>query len=373
MSSIHIDLEGQALDSTSTLGPYAETENGKDDQPSETSLLLNRTETNDTQGSCVDIHYIGVDRRQFRMIIACMVFGNGIGFFDSTLMASSHPAITSYFNASNAASWLSTVFYLTSTVFQPLYGRISDTTGRRPVMGFAIVLFLLTTVWCALAQSMGSFIAARACCGAGAGGVISMSMIIMSDVVKIEYRGIYQSYLNMSLGVGSGLGAALGGFLCDRLGWRWVFGIQVPLIVAYLLLAFFFVPQNLGPNLAESQGKTLRDSFQNFDSRGAVVLTVTVTSLILGINLGGNIYTWTHPLVITALVLSLCSAVFLVHTERHAQRPMLPIPLLTTRPVSSLMWSNLLSSIVTNTVLFSKHPEPVPATISSATATSCLI
>lgn len=94
--------------------------------------------------------------------------------FDSTLMASSHPVITSYFNASNSASWLSTAFLLTSTSLQPLCGRISDTIGRRPLYLAGLALLAATTAWCALAQSIGSFIAARAFCGVGAAGVLAM-------------------------------------------------------------------------------------------------------------------------------------------------------------------------------------------------------
>jgi MFS family permease len=88
--------------------------------------------------------------------------------FDSTLMASSHPVITSYFNASNSASWLSTAFLLTSTALQPLFGRVSDTIGRRPLYLLGLLFLSITTAWCALAQSIGSFIAARAFCGLGA-------------------------------------------------------------------------------------------------------------------------------------------------------------------------------------------------------------
>jgi MFS family permease len=88
-----------------------------------------------------------------------------------TILASSHPVITSYFNASNSASWLSTAFLLTSTAFQPLFGRISDTMGRKPPFIFTLTVFLLATLWCALAQSMTEFIVARAFCGLGAGGL----------------------------------------------------------------------------------------------------------------------------------------------------------------------------------------------------------
>jgi nitrate/nitrite transporter NarK len=111
---------------------------------------------------------------QFWLLYSPILFQYFVATFDSTLMASSHPVITSYFHSSNSASWLSTAFMLTSTAFQPLFGRVSDTIGRRPMYLFALVMFACTTAWCALAQSIGSFIAARAFCGLGAGGVMAM-------------------------------------------------------------------------------------------------------------------------------------------------------------------------------------------------------
>ena len=154
--------------------------------------------------------------------------------FDSTLMASSHPVITSYFHASNSASWLSTAFLLTSTSLQPLMGRLSDTVGRRPLYLAGLVVLAATTAWCALAQTIGSFIAARALCGIGAAGVLSMGNIMTNDLVSIEVRGTYQAYINLFYGGGSACGAAFGGVLCDKLGWRMTFAVQIPVLALRL-------------------------------------------------------------------------------------------------------------------------------------------
>jgi len=148
------------------------------------------------------------------------------------------------------------------------------------------------------------------------------------------------------------MGAAFGGLLCDSLGWRAAFSVQLPFIFVYGLLAFFSTPDNLGPNLAKTQGKTLREAFGSFDVVGALLLTVTITCLILGINLGGNVFTWTHPVVLTSLALFAVAAVLLVPVERRAEWPILPLPLLSTIPNANLMWSNFLGAIITNTVLF---------------------
>lgn len=168
----------------------------------------------------------GISVRQFWLIFLGLMGNMFIVCFDSTIMASSHPVITSYFHSANSASWLSTAFLLTSTAFQPLSGRLSDTMGRKPPLIFGMVLFIAGTLWCALAQSMTSFILARALCGLGAGATMTMGSIITSDLVPIEIRGIYQSYINIVYGLGSALGVATGGAMADHLGWRWEFGVQ---------------------------------------------------------------------------------------------------------------------------------------------------
>ncbi|EXJ93381.1 hypothetical protein A1O1_01773 [Capronia coronata CBS 617.96] len=328
--------------------PTAEEADGH--QPTETTSLLPKPKAADEKPA--DVHYRNITGPRFRFLFASIIFGSTIAFFDSTLMASAHPVITSYFHASNAASWVSTVFYLTSTVFQPLYGRLSDTIGRRPVFLAAITMFFLSTAWCGAAGNIGSFIAARGVCGLGAGGVISMAGILTSDVVKIEYRGIYQSYFNVSYGLGNGLGAALGGLLCDRLGWRAAFYLQLPFIFVYGMLAFLSCPADLGPNLAKTQGKTIRESFKTFDSLGAIFLTVTVSCLILGVNLGGNVFPWTHPVVISSLVLFVVAAASLYFVERKAYLPIMPVKLLSTIPTANLMFSNVSGAIATNTIIF---------------------
>ena len=131
----------------------------------------------------------GISHGRFWWIFGSVLALHFVSCFDGTIMASSHPVITSYFQSSNSASWLSTAFLLTSTAFQPLLGRLSDTVGRKGPYLVTATIFALATLWCALAQSMASFIAARAVCGIGAGGVMTLGSIIVSDLVPIERRG----------------------------------------------------------------------------------------------------------------------------------------------------------------------------------------
>jgi hypothetical protein len=224
----------------------------------------------------------GVSVGTFWLIFGGILVTYFVACFDSTIMVSSHPVITSYFHSSNSASWLSTAFLLTSTSFQPLFGRLSDTIGRKTPYLFTMTIFLIATIWCALAQSMTSFIIARAVCGLGAGGMMAMGSIITSDLVPIEIRGIYQSYINIIFGIGSAMGAALGGAIADSLGWRWEFGVQVPLIAACVVGCAFTVPRKLGL-AAGVEKKTLWEAMKVFDYKGSLLLTSSITFLILGI------------------------------------------------------------------------------------------
>lgn len=303
---------------------------------------------NDTDEST----FIGISPQRFWLVFVVIMLGYFIACFDSTLMASSHPVITSYFGASQAASWLSTVFLITSTAFQPLFGRLSDTIGRKPVFMLSFAIFGLTTLWCALADSIESFIAARAVCGLGAGGTMSMSLIIVSDLVRIEHRGVFQSHINLAFGLGSASGAALGGWLCDSLGWRWAFGIQVPFIAICLVLGLLFTPSELGPMLINAQGGGAWVALKNFDWLGSLSLITAVTSLILVLNLGGNIFPWSSPIVMACFALFILAALAFLYVETRAAQPLMPLQLLCKPPISNMVFANLSGAIASNTVLF---------------------
>ncbi|RYP78545.1 hypothetical protein DL771_000498 [Monosporascus sp. 5C6A] len=292
---------------------------------------------------------IDTDNRRFWAVFVGVMATYFIACFDGTIMASSHPVITSYFRSSNSASWLSTAFLLTNTAFQPMVGRLSDSVGRKPPYLVTVTIFAVATLWCALARSMTSFVIARALCGLGAGGMMALCNIIISDLVPIERRGPYQSYINIVYGIGTVAGTALGGLLADRLGWRWEFGIQVPPLVLMLFVAAWVIPADLG--LYEKR-ETLREAAKAFDFPGSLLLTTSITSLILGLNLGGNVLPWSHPFIIASLIASgVCFPVCL-WVESRAKRPILPLELLHSSPRANIIFSNFLASFLMNAILF---------------------
>ncbi|KAK4189294.1 major facilitator superfamily domain-containing protein [Podospora australis] len=292
----------------------------------------------------------GLSVGRFWLLFAQILMGHFICCFDGTIMASSHPVITSYFGSSNSASWLSTAFLLTSTSFQPLLGGLSNAIGRKRPYIFTTGIFLVATIWCALARSMAEFIIARAVCGLGAGGIMTLGSIIMSDVVPIEIRGTYQSYINIVYGVGSMLGAALGGAMADYLGWRWEFGVQVPVLAAGLVISIFVVPSELG--LYGKKRQTVREAMETFDFAGSALMSTSVTALILGLNLGGNIYPWSHPIVLASLTFFAIFFPLFIYVESRAIKPIMPIHLVFQSPHMNLIIGNHLAAIVINAIIF---------------------
>ncbi|KAH9897312.1 major facilitator superfamily domain-containing protein [Xylariomycetidae sp. FL2044] len=301
------------------------------------------------QGEDVQTYLINTDRRRFWIVFLGVMLTYFIAIFDGTIMASSHPVITSYFNSSNSASWLSTAFLLTSIAYQPMVGRLSDAVGRKPLYVLGIVIFTLATLWCALAQSMISLIFARAFCGLGAGGMMGLGAIILNDLVPYGRRGPYQSVININYGIAAASGAAFGGLMADTLGWRWEFGIQLLPLAVCFTIATLSIPRNLG---LQNKHQTLKQTLRKFDWGGSASLTTSTTFLILGLNLGGNVLPWSHPFVIASLVAFGVAFLATLWAESRTEKPIMPLALLHSVPRANLIFANFIAAFLLNAILF---------------------
>ncbi|KAK9449703.1 major facilitator superfamily domain-containing protein [Limtongia smithiae] len=267
--------------------------------------------------------------------------------WDSSCTASTYALIGSEFNAANNVSWISTSYLITSTAFQPLYGRFSDIVGRRMCFLFAIFVFFIGTLGCSMATSLMTLNIARGVTGIGGGGLITLGTIILSDMVPFRLRGIYQSALNFCWGFGSISGASCAGLIADAYGWRYVFIFQLPIFLISIIVGYLYI---IDPPYAGTPGTK---SIQNIDFGGSVTLVLGLSALLACLSMGGNEYTWTDMKVVgfgVAAVVLLTS--FLLVEGFVAHMPVMPLRILRGRlPVSSLV-TTFATGIANNSQLF---------------------
>src|SRR5258708_2627506 len=163
-----------------------------------------------------------------RLVFAGVMLGMFLAALDQTIVATALPTIVGDLGGANHLSWVVTAYMLASTATTPLWGKLGDMFGRKTVFQVCIVIFLIGSVLCGQAHNMVQLISFRALQGIGGGGLMVLSMAIISDVVPPRDRGKYQGVIGAVFGVASVLGPLLGGFLVDNLSWRWVVYVNLP-------------------------------------------------------------------------------------------------------------------------------------------------
>ena len=277
------------------------------------------------------------------LIIITAIFSNVfLSGFDGTVTASTYAVIGSDFNAANSVSWLTTSYLITSTAFQPLYGRFSDVFGRRACFFTATWTFLLGCLGCGLAQDIVSVNLMRALTGLGGGGLVTMATIINSDMIPFRKRGMYQASQNVLLGFGAICGASLGGVIADTIGWRWCFLSQVPVSIFAFAVGYFTINNDkmlseTHPEHSKSQG-----TWRKTDLTGALLLVLGLSAQLAALSMGGNNYPWNDKRVIAFFVVSVfLLAAFVVVELRTSAIPVMPMPMLK----GTLAISNQISNI----------------------------
>ena len=253
--------------------------------------------------------------------------------FDGTITAATYAIISSEFGAANTASWLTTAYLVTSTAFQPLYGRVSDIFGRRVCFFISTITFALGCLWCGLVKSSAKngmiwVIVARGLTGFGGGGLMTMATIVNSDMIPFRRRGMYQALQNGMFGFGAICGASFGGSVADGIGWRWCFLLQVP-VSAFALAVGWVVIKNPVNGVMGGEERTWGLIWRKVDFTGAFLLVTAISIQLVGLSLGGNELPWSSPWVVASLVGSTAMLVlFLVVEAKTRAIPVIPLRLL---------------------------------------------
>jgi EmrB/QacA subfamily drug resistance transporter len=238
---------------------------------------------------------------------------------DATIIATAVPSVVAELGGFRQFPWLFSVYLLAQAVTVPVYGKLADVFGRKPVMLVGIGLFLLGSILCGAAWSIGALIAFRAVQGLGAGAVQPMSMTIVGDLYSLAERAKVQGYLASVWGVSSVVGPTLGGVFSEYVSWRWIFFVNIPLcLVAAAMIGWKF-------------HERVERRRPRIDYAGAAVLTVALTLLILGVLEGGQAWAWGSPQSVAVLAAGAVLLGVFVAIERRAADPVVPLRLLRNR------------------------------------------
>ncbi|KAF2762778.1 MFS general substrate transporter [Pseudovirgaria hyperparasitica] len=259
-------------------------------------------------------------------LLICFIDQNGIGVI--------LPTIARDLNAENTISWAGTSALIANTVFQVLYGRFSDLFGRRIVFVSALVLLAISDLLCGLSQSATMLYIFRGLAGVANGGITSLAMMIVSDIVTLEERGKYQGILGSMVGLGNVLGPVLGAAFAERSTWRGLFYLLCPTSIICAGLSWLLLPHNM-PTV------NYKETIQKIDFAGLLSGSIAVIFLLIPISGGGSYFAWDSPMVISMLTIGGLSLIAFVLIEwKFAKLPMMPLSLWTNPAVAALLIQN---------------------------------
>jgi len=261
--------------------------------------------------------------KQAKIIVtAALMLGMALAALDTTIVGTALPTIVGKLGGISLYSWVFSIYLLTSTTTVPIYGKLADLYGRKPVFLFGSGLFLLGSILCGAAQSMEQLIVFRAIQGLGAGAVLPIVLTIIGDLFELRERARVQGLFSGVWGLSSVIGPAVGGLIVDHFSWRWVFYINVPFgLLSGLLLAVF-----LKENIERKK--------QKLDYIGTLALTGAIVALLFALLQGGTTWAWNSPQSIGLFALFIVLTVLFLLQERRVSEPILPLTLFNNRIIA---------------------------------------
>jgi multidrug resistance protein len=246
-------------------------------------------------------------------VLAAVMLSTALVAIDATIIATAVPSIVADIGGFTEFPWLFSVYLLAQAVSVPVYGKLSDLFGRKPVVLWGIALFLAGSVMCGAAWNMWVLVAFRVLQGLGAGAIMPTTITIVGDLYSVQERAKVQGYIASVWGIASVVGPTLGGVFSEWVSWRWIFFINIPLcaLAAAMILRGFHEHLDRGRPV--------------IDYRGVALLTSGLTLVMLGVLEGGQAWAWDSPVSIAILAVGLVALIAFGLVERRAPEPVLPL------------------------------------------------
>lgn len=248
-----------------------------------------------------------------RIVVIAIMLGTFLAALDTTIVGTAMPTVIGELGGIALYSWVFSAYLLTSTTTIPLYGRLADLYGRKPLFLTAAALFLGGSVLCGVAQSMPQLVAFRAIQGLGAGGIIPITLTIFGDIFRVEERARMQGLISAVWGASAVAGPTVGGFIVDYVNWRWVFYINIPFGIASTLLLWLFLKERVERRP------------HRIDYAGTISLTMGITSLLVALLAASDNPSGFSPAVLGALLVAAVLLVHFIWNERRVEEPILPL------------------------------------------------
>jgi len=242
-----------------------------------------------------------------------------IAALDQTIIATSVPTMVSELNSASGYTWIGGAYLLASSAASPIWAKLSDIWGRKPIQLIAIVVFAVGSVICATASTMRVLIAGRAVQGSAAGALIQLCTITLSDLFSLHQRSLVLGAREIMWALAAGIGPIMGGTFTQLVSWRWNFWVNLPVCaVTFILLVVFLDVHN-------PKTKTI-DGLKAIDWLGSFTVLGFILMLLIGLDLGGTFFPWSSPRVVVLIVIGCLLGVLFILTEKHiAKRPLVPI------------------------------------------------
>ena len=263
-----------------------------------------------------------MSHREILVVLFGLMAGMLLAALDQSIVGTALPRIVSDLGGLDKLSWVVTAYLLTSTASTPLWGKISDLYGRRPIFQSAIVIFLAGSLLAGFSTNMEELIGFRAIQGLGAGGLMALAFAIIGDVIPPRERGRYQGYFGAVFGVSSVAGPLLGGWLTDGPGWHWIFWLNIPIGLVALVITSYALKM---PRIHQKA---------TVDWAGAGLIVGAVSALLLYLSWRGKTYGWTEGWALVLLIGGLALAAIFVFVETRMSEPIIPMRLFKNRTFS---------------------------------------